>query len=439
MRNADSISTSVYERLVDEEDARVCKDIDARACREMPRSFVLQVTAQFLTKLGDAIASPKTVLAWVMASVQAPTALVALLVPIRESGSLIPQLFIASYVRRLPERKWVWVAGAILQALAMLGIGVSALMLRGVVAGWTIIGLLVVFSLARGLSSVAAKDVLGKTVAKTRRGQLTGWSASAAGLVSLGVGALLLFAATGSGNDSASLLAALLLAASGLWLLAATVYARIPELPGETTGGGNAIVEAVHRLTLLREDGPFRRFVFARSLLLCSALSAPYYVLVARENVGTAPALLGLFVISAGLADLLAAPFWGRFADRSSRSVMVYAGGLAASVGALLFASANFAPGVVAEMWFVPLLYFVLSVAHSGVRVGRKTYVVDLAHGDRRTDYVAVSNTVIGVVLLAAGLVGGLSVVMGPESIVLVLSAMGLAGAAASAGLPEVE
>ena len=46
-----------------------------------------------------------------------------------------------------------------------------------------IIALIIAFSLARGFCSVAAKDVLGKTIPRDRRGQLTGWSASAAGLV----------------------------------------------------------------------------------------------------------------------------------------------------------------------------------------------------------------------------------------------------------------
>lgn len=45
------------------------------------------------------------------------------------------------------------------------------------------------------MASVASKDVLGKTVPKTRRGQVNGWSASAAGLVTIGVGALLLMGA----------------------------------------------------------------------------------------------------------------------------------------------------------------------------------------------------------------------------------------------------
>ena len=433
-----SISTGIYELLVDEEDARVCKDISEAACRETPRSFVLQLWALFLTKLGDAIASPKTVLSWVMASVQAPAAMIGFLVPIRESGSLVPQLFIASYVRRLAVRKWVWVVGAVVQAVAVMGIGFAALRLTGAAAGGTILALLGAFSLARGLCSVASKDVLGKTVAKTRRGQLNGWSASAAGLVSVGLGVFLMLPVSGE-QSSAVLLATLLVAAGALWLFAAGVYARIPEYPGETGGGGNAIVEALARLSLLASDAPFRRFVIARSLLLCSALSAPYYVVLGRESAGTGAALLGLFVIAAGLADLVAAPVWGRLSDRSSRRVMILGGVISAGIGALLFLADTLTPALVAQAWFVPLAYFVLSVAHSGVRVGRKTYVVDLAQGNRRTDYVAVSNSVIGVVLLLAGLTGALTGVVGTAGVILVLSLMGLAGALMSAALPEIE
>ena len=85
-----------------------------------------------------------------------------------------------------------------------------------------------------------------------------------------------------------------------------------------------------------------------------------------------------------------------------------------------------------------PVAYFVLSVAHSGVRVGRQTYVVDLAEGNRRTDYVAVSNTVIGLLLLAAGAIGALATVIPTTGVIGLLSLMGPAGAAMSARLPEV-
>ena len=70
---ASSLAEDLYGKLVNEEDARVCREIPDSACREVPRNFFLLVGSYLLTKLGDALSSPKTVLAWVMAAVGAPT------------------------------------------------------------------------------------------------------------------------------------------------------------------------------------------------------------------------------------------------------------------------------------------------------------------------------------------------------------------------------
>ena len=62
----------LYEQLTNEEDARACADISDAACRETPGNFLLILSANCLTKLGDALTSPKTVLAWLTASLGAP-------------------------------------------------------------------------------------------------------------------------------------------------------------------------------------------------------------------------------------------------------------------------------------------------------------------------------------------------------------------------------
>jgi hypothetical protein len=309
--------------------------------------------------------------------------------------------------------------------------------LSGVAAGAGILAALVVFSLARGLSSVASKDVLGKTVPRTRRGRVTGLSASAAGLASLGVGAAL--AGLAGAESSRVQFVGLLALASALWLLAAGLYSFIAEEPGETEGGGNSLAHALGKLGLLREDAPFRRFVLARSLLLCSALTAPYYVVLAREHETGGMGQLGLFIFAGGVASMLSAPVWGRLADWSSRRVMIVAGALAGSLGLVACCVETFAPALAGGVWFYPAVFLVLSVAHSGVRLGRKTYVVDMARGNRRTDYVAVSNSVIGVVLLLLGGMGALAQAFSVTVVVFVLSLFGLAGSMMSSRLPELE
>lgn len=425
---------SIYERLTDEEDARVCRDIPEDACRETPANFSLMLGASFLSKLGDAIANPKTVLPWVMSAVGAPLALTGLLVPLRESGSLIPQLFVAGFVRQRALRKWFWVAGSMLQALAVTAIGVVALVGAGVGAGWVVIGLLALFSLARGLCSVAHKDVLGKTIPKSKRGRLTGWSASAAGVVTIGVGATLMAAGSAGGEPAYG---SMIIGAGVLWLAAALLFALVREFPGETSGGGNAFFEALRRLEILKTDAAFRRFVVARALFLSSALSAPYLVVMAQQHGAAGAHTLGLFVLASGVASMVSGPVWGRLADRSSRRVMVLAATATAAIGFCVYGVAVLIPALLAGTWFLPLAYLALSIGHDGITVGRKTYVVDLAGGNRRTDYVAVSNSLIGVLLLGFGALSAALGALGAAAVVLMLSACGAAGAVLGRTLPE--
>jgi len=52
-----------------------------------------------------------------------------------------------------------------------------------------------------------------------------------------------------------------------------------------------------------------------------------------------------------------------------------------------------------------PVIFFLFNIGYEGVRLGRKTWVVDAAEGDKRTDYVSASNTLIAVIILMIGAV----------------------------------
>lgn len=425
---------TIYNTLTDSDDDDRAVELSDAAFARAPRSFLLILLSSFLTKLGDALASTKTTIPWLVTATGAPPFVIGLLVPLRESGSMIPQLFIGSAVSKLAIRKWIWIAGSVGQSLCVLSLGVVALSVEGAVAGWAIVIAITFFSLFRALCSVVSKDVIGKTVPRSRRGQLTGWSASAAGLISVLVG-LALMLPIGE-NIEAIVLAPILFGAGALWLLAAFFYARVPEDKGET-GGGRSAAESLGKLRLLLVDRPFRRFVITRALLMCSALSAPFYVTMAQERAGSRALLLGAFVAAAGLASLVSGPLWGRFADRSSKRVMIAAALLTSAVGFTVVFLDRTVPALQASVWFLPGAYLLLSIAHSGVRVGRKTYVVNLGSGNLRTDYVAISNSVIGITLLFAGSLGFLVPSIGNEGVIVVLAAMGLVGAVFGTTLPE--
>ncbi|MBT8084319.1 MAG: MFS transporter, partial [Woeseia sp.] len=231
--NATSSATqSVYGLLTGDEDARVCTEIPDDACREQPRNYLLHIISLTGTSIGDSLASPKLVLAWLLTNVGAPQFMLGLLVPIRESLSLLPQLFIAKWIREVPIRKWFWVAGSIAQGFCVAAMAVAVLNLTGAAAGWAILGLLVIFSLSRGVCSVASKDVLGKTIAKTRRGSVSGYAASAAGAVVVAVGIVGFL--PGAGERGMTFYVVLLVSAAVLWVVSALTYSLLKEYRGAT-------------------------------------------------------------------------------------------------------------------------------------------------------------------------------------------------------------
>jgi hypothetical protein len=423
----------VYALLVDADES-LSESLPDGVAEAVPGNAVKQIVALALQKAGDLLVDAKTVLTWLLAAVGAPAAVTALLVPVRESGSMLPQAWLAPYARSRPVRKWLWVGGSVGQAVAVALMALVTLTLEGAAAGWAILGALALFALGRSLSSLASKDVLGRTIPKGARGQVTGAATIASGAVAITVGvALRVF-----GDEDASIgTFALLLGAAALaWLVAGAVFATVVEAAGDhdERPRGRPLRDA---LALLRDDGPFRRFVTARTLLLVSALAPPFVVTLATREGGAGLAGLGPFVISSGLAALLGGRAWGRLADRSSRRAMTIAAAAASSV-VLVFLAALQLPAVRQASMVYPATYLLLALAHTGVRVGRKTYVTDLAEGNRRTEYVAVSNTAMGALLLVAGAISSAVAMLGPEAALLFLAVLGLAGVAVSRSLPEV-
>lgn len=429
--------TRLFERVTGDEDSRMCRDISDEACQEQPGNFFRHLLAALGNKLADELSNARLILPWLMGAIGAPVWMVGLLVPIREAGALLPQLLIAGYIRLRPIRKWVWVAGGVVQAAGALCLTLLALFGHGGWGGALVLIALTGLALGRGLSSVATKDVLGKTIAKQRRGTLMGWSASVAGALTLIVGAALIV----PGDQPGTLALAILLFAAALgWGLNALCAALIHEAPGATEGGANAWDSVKQGIALMRRDRRFLHFNLARALLLSSALALPYLALLGQQNSGTDLASLGILILTSGVASLIAGPIWGRLADRSSRRVMRDSA-IGAAMCCLAGAACVWLPeSARTSVWPYATVYGLLMIAHAGIRLGRKTYVIDLSDSDTRALYVAFSNTFTGVLMLCVGLLlGALAQWLGSAGLLLVLAALAIAAASSSHALAEVE
>ncbi|MWD27417.1 MFS transporter, partial [Aquicoccus sp. SCR17] len=320
----------------------------------------------------------------------------------------------------------VWVAGAAGQAVAAALIVLAALTLEGAAAGWAICTALAGLAVSRALCSVSFKDILGRTVGQTRRGAVTGFASSAA---SVGVLAFALLLIAGLAQDRVAVVIAIALAAA-CWAAAAILFSFLDEPRADPEEGQGV------DLQLLRDNPLLWRFILVRGLLVSTALAPPYLVVLGGGEDG-ALGRLGALVLASAVASFLSSWIWGRFADRSSRKVLMATGvlGGAAMVAALGLAWA----GLAQTLWAMPAALFVLMVAYHGVRQGRSTYLVDIAPEEARAAWAAVANTLIGLVLLGIGAVaGGISVIGAAWGLGL-LAVMAFCAAVAALWLQEAE
>ena len=58
-----------------------------------------------LQNIGDQVVAPKTVLPWLFTAAGVPAAFTSFLVPIRESGSMLPQFALSPWVTSAASRK----------------------------------------------------------------------------------------------------------------------------------------------------------------------------------------------------------------------------------------------------------------------------------------------------------------------------------------------
>lgn len=438
----------IYSALV-KRDRKSEEQLPDRVRGDVPRNGLRLIWANTLQSSGDQVVNASTVLPWLFHALGVPAALVGALVPVREAGSMLPQALLTPLVLRARYRKRVFVTGSLVQACSVAVMAGAAALGRGLPAGAVIVAALAVFSLGRCLCSISSKDVQGRTVPSGERGQVNGLATAAAGLVAITLG--LGIRVFGGDDLDPAPLAWLLGGGAALWVGVAWVYARVREPADEPTANGRGPDSGDHPVRwhdwlvqtyrLLREDRTFRRFVSVRGFLLVSALSPPFVITLATQSGTTGLSGLGGYILASGVAALLGGRLFGRLADRSSRKLMAFGAAVASAVILVLVLVVSLPGFTGTTAWGSALFigcYFLLALTHTGIRVGRKTYVVDVAEGDLRTTYVAVSNSAMGLILLVVGGVSSLLAVFGVVWALVFLAALGLVGVVAGGGLPEV-
>lgn len=427
----------LYARLSEDRSANPSTGSNAETdYSRQPRNFMLNLANGACTKLAEQLAGPNLVLVWLLQALGAPVWMLGLLMPIKQTGTLLPQMAAAGQIRRLPLRKWVWVGCGLLQALCLGGIIAAATFLSAVAAGWTTLSLFTLFCLASGTASIAYQDVLGKTISRGRRGRLLAARSLVGGFLTVGAGLVIRSIYTGADNINSIFV--LLACAAALWSIAALLFATTIEEPGFSNSSRDMLQEARAGLEFSRIYPGFRHYIYVRALLLSVEIASPFFVLFASTRLNFGTEILGYLVIGVGFSQIISSPFWGKMADSTSKTVMRYSGLLGVGAIGLTLLLPSLSDNSLQLMGFI-LSFIFLGLAEAGARLGRKTYLIDALPADDRPTYTAFSNTLVGCVALASAGLGALAQAFGAGAVLLLLALLALAASLICVKLPEAE
>ncbi len=428
--------TAVFKSVLADDDSldRACKSIPEEACRHSTRNYKANLYNGAASKLAEQTAGPNLVIPWLLQAIGAPVWILGFAMPLKQTFSLLPQMITAGYIRTLAVRKTVWTISGFIQALCLILMIPSAVYLNPFEAGVAVLFLLIIYSTASGTASVAFQDVLGKTIDKGQRGKLLSARAFAGGVLTIAAGLIISRVKGGS----ITTLYLLLVAGAVLWIISSLFFQSIKEEPGAVKGGRNAIKEAAAGIYLFKRYKGFRRYLYARLSLNVIEIAVPFYAFYASELLGTSKAGLGLFMMAIGVSQVISSPFWGRAADETSRKVLIQSAliSVAASVVAVV---CYFLTDQLAVYAGLLAAFVLMGLAEAGVRLGRKTYLVDATPADNKSTFTAFSNSLVGVLSLAAGVLGLIAEKTGAAGIIAVIGVLSLIAVFISAHMPEAD
>lgn len=376
------------------------------------------------TQLADELVSAKIILPWLFLALNAPVWMLSLLVPLKESGSLLPQWSVKQALRSRYQTGVIWRAGMLLQGAS---VGALLVVLFVPIIGRSYIALLsvVMLSLGRALCSFTIKDIQAHNVAKGERGKLIGLGGSISGLLTILVsGYSLQFQGS---TDKTFILLGLLLGGAGCYVFGVLISLSLSMPTGLELSKRGSLMHVWQHTPLLRQ------IVYQRSAVLHGALVMPYMVL-ATASEQTGQSSLPWFILSGAIASFLASALWGILADDSAVHTMQKAliMTLIGTVGfyTLCYLEMN-------SLWAMMVCFTLANLGYAGVRTARKTYLLDIVESDVRQQYIASGNTLVGMVLLGLGALYAVLYTYLSTHIMLVCILVMLVGMGITARMPK--
>jgi MFS family permease len=173
---------------------------------------------------------------------------------------------------------------------------------------------------------------------------------------------------------------------------------------------------------ILRRDRNFRRYLFAQIIFSLSGMATGFLVVYSVQTWDLPDGEAGAYLIALQIGLALANLFFGFLADRKGHKLSLEICFLL-SAGSLLLAILAPSPA-----WFF-LIFFLRGAVNAGTMISGVAIVYEFTDPDNRPTYIGLANTLPGVVVTLAPVLGGwLAGVLSYQTMFILSALIGTAG-----------
>jgi MFS family permease len=402
--------------------------------REKEKNFFLGVVNGMLFIFSESLIDPTLVLSTFVNTLTNSPLLVGLVVPLRDGFWALPQLWVSGWLQNLPHKMTIYRLSTIFRSISWGLLAISVLCIRDPM--WLLISFFILYTfsaLMNGLGGLPFMEVVGKTIPSDRFGEFFAWRMGIGGMA--GIGASFFVRWILDANSSVPfpqnygiLIFCFFVGASiGIFL-----FNFIREPIQEEVLPINPFFDQIKRsIQILKVDKNFLRFVLMQSSQIWSGAAIPFYAIFVQSELGGSKAFVGIYLGVVTFTNLICNAILGNLSRKIGyKNIMIISiiAGLTMSAGALalgLLAGPLHFSAQFASYYLIPI--FILSgIRRTGMAIGSDSLLLYIVPPNERSLYIGFSNSLMGLVLLSAGLSGVIMEALGFPLLVILTILLGI-------------
>jgi MFS family permease len=421
--------------------ATIRKYVRPKGNEDLPEDFRYNYTLGIVNGVffntGLSFFNRTTIIPLFMASLGAPSVLIALTSLAETLGWHLPQFFASRLIVHKAQKMPLYRNAGLVRISGLLLAVAAAWLVPKLGNVWSVVLFTMgfgLFALSSGFAGLVFMEILAKTVPASKRGSYFGWRAILSGMIGLflGVGVIQPIFAGFAYPDHFTVCFAIGVCLIGLslWLFTKQREPAQTDLPPERT----LATQMANARRILREDVRFRRLIVFRALMMLWFSGLPFYMLFAKERLGATDVEIGLFISWEFAGLIVANVLWGFLSNRiGNRVLLVTVCLLAAAVSgcAILFDTQTL------PTWAFGMIFFLSAAVDSGAGIGGINYALEIVPEGERPTYIGLMNSLLAGALVLAALAGSLRDAIGYLGLFAVTAVVAIGGLVLVLRMPE--